>query len=73
MYHHPALIQALASDRVAERRHDARAAAAIRPEKHPHRLIPAVRHATGWLLIDLGLRLATARGGRSRFVARAQR
>ena len=73
MYHHPALIQALASDRVAERRHDARAAAAIRREKHPHRLIPAARHATGWLLIDVGLRLAMSRGGRSHSVAGAQR
>jgi hypothetical protein len=62
---HPALAQALARDRALELR---RCAEARRPEVPKTRRRPvtaAVRHAAGWLLVDLGLWLVSD-PGRSR-------
>ena len=60
-------------DRVAELRDSAAKTAIIPREPHPHRLVAAIRHATGWLLVDIGLRLAAPRGGTNHPVARPQR
>ena len=73
MYHHPALLEALVRDRVAEHSQTAGTAAHIRPKQRPPKHIAAARHATGWLLVDMGLRLATPRAGMNRHVARARR
>jgi hypothetical protein len=67
---HPALIRAIASDRVADLRH------ASGCEVRDHRDMPgvrmtwAVRRAAGWLLVDLGLRIALPRRAVKHPVAR---
>ena len=61
MNQHPALFEALIEHRVAELRHSARH---IRREKRRNKLVAAARHGTGWLLIDMGLRLAMPGAGR---------
>jgi len=73
VYHHPALVGALVRDREAELRHNAGAGA--RPRRTPRRpnVIAAVRLRTGWLLVDLGLRLAVSRGGTNHPVAGGRR
>jgi hypothetical protein len=59
----PALIEALARDRAAELRGSAAVhASRIRPNRHRHRLLQAARRGTGWMLIDVGLRLVARRG-----------
>ncbi len=73
MYQHPVLAEALMRDRVAELRHSARATAHVQDAKRQHKLLAAARHGTGWLLVDLGLKLATPRGGTSGPVVRGQR
>jgi hypothetical protein len=57
----PFLVQALARDRVAELRQCARATAHVRPTKPGRRLTDTARRRVGWLLVDLGLRLAAPR------------
>jgi hypothetical protein len=61
VYQHPVLVDALIRDRVAELRHDAGASACVQTDKRRHKLIAAARRGTGWLLIDMGLRLAMPR------------
>jgi hypothetical protein len=73
VYHHPTLLQALADDRVAERRLSATASAPIRCDSRARKLVAAARHAAGWLLVDMGLWLATPRRRRSHSAAGAQR
>jgi hypothetical protein len=73
VYHHPTLLQALADDRVAERRLSAAASAHIRRDSHARKLVAAARHAAGWLLVDMGLWLATPRRRRNHSVAGARR
>jgi hypothetical protein len=58
---HPAFNQALARDRVAELRHAARSGARRRCPACPG-VAGAARNATGWFLVDVGLRLAIPRG-----------
>lgn len=65
MYQNPALVEALARDRIADLRQSAQARATNQPPTRRHRVAQAVRHGTGWLLVDLGLRLAAPREGRS--------
>lgn len=65
MYQNPTIAEALAQDRVLALRQSARASALGRGAKRPHRVTQAARRGTGWLLVDLGLRLAVPRGGRS--------
>ena len=72
MHQHPVVLEALARDRVAELRHSASATTHMRGEKRWHRLVAAGRRGTGWLLIDMGLRLALPRGGTNHRVARGQ-
>jgi hypothetical protein len=55
---HPALLDALVEDRVAELRHTAAASARAETAKRRRRPINAARQGTGWLLVGLGLRLA---------------
>jgi hypothetical protein len=55
----PALAQALARDHVADLRHSAQASAHGRHAKAPPRVTSAARRRAGWLLVDIGLRLAT--------------
>jgi hypothetical protein len=72
VHQHPAVLEALARDRVAELRHSGWATARVRREKRWHGLVAAARRGTGWLLVDMGLRLAVPRGGASRRVARGE-
>jgi hypothetical protein len=62
----PALAQALASDRSADLRQAA--APRVRPPRDDHRanVILATRRATGWMLVDVGLRLAVPQRGLNR-------
>jgi hypothetical protein len=73
MYPHPAVLEALVRDRVLELRRSAAAQARGRREKRRHRVTAAARHGTGWLLVDVGLRLAVPRGAADRAIPRAQR
>jgi hypothetical protein len=73
MYQNSAVIQALARDSVAELHRTADANARTRCERRPHRVIRAARKTTGWLLIDMGLRLAVPRSAMNRTVVRGQR
>lgn len=59
MSQNPALVEALAKDRLAELHQATRR---CRRETRPRRVIRAARNETGWLLVDLGLRLAVPRG-----------
>ena len=62
MYPHPTIVEALVRDRVLELRQSAVGQARGRREKRRHRVTAAARHGTGWLLVDVGLRLAVPRG-----------
>ena len=57
----PFLVQALARDRVAELRQSGRASAQVGRTKAQPGFTDTVRHRAGWLLVDLGLRLAAPR------------
>lgn len=65
MLQNPAVVEALGRDRVRERRQSARRSGLGRRDVHGRRFTAAARQGTGWLLVDLGLRLAVPRGGRS--------
>lgn len=56
---HPALVQALARDRAAELRHSACVSAPVHRTEPRSRFTDMARHRAGWLLVDLGLRLAS--------------
>jgi hypothetical protein len=60
---HPGLREALARARTDELRQsaEANANANSRRDKPRHRPIQAARRGTGWLLVDMGLRLAVPR------------
>jgi hypothetical protein len=62
VYENPALLEALARDRVIDLRQSAEVRATSDREKRRRRVTAAARHGTGWLLVDLGLRLAMPRG-----------
>jgi hypothetical protein len=55
---HPTWLEALVEDRVAELQRTVEASAGARAEQAGHRPIHAVRQGAGWMLVDLGLRLA---------------
>jgi hypothetical protein len=56
---HPALVRALAADRVAELRTEIQeTGSGSRQEVARPRVFDAVRRGTGWMLVDVGLRLA---------------
>jgi hypothetical protein len=76
VYHHQALAGVLVSDRAAELRHRAQSAgASTRSPRKQHRpgVIASARLRTGWLLVDMGLRMAVPRGGANRPVAGGRR
>jgi hypothetical protein len=66
MIHNPALVDAVARARVADLRQSARSGVRGRGIKRRHRGAEAARQATGWLLVDMGLRLAVPRRAASR-------
>jgi hypothetical protein len=55
---HPTLLEALVEDRVAELQQTVEASAGARAEQGRHRPVHAARQGAGWMLVDLGLRLA---------------
>jgi len=69
MHQNPTIADALAHDRVLALRQSARTSARAselgRRVTRPRRVTDAARRGTGWLLVDLGLRLAVPRSGRS--------
>lgn len=76
MYHHQALAGVLVRDRVTELRQSAPSAgASARSPRTQHRsgVIASARLRTGWLLVDMGLRLAVPRGGANPPVASGRR
>ena len=62
MHQHPALVEAMIRDRVAERRQNDQASRRRRHEHRRHRVTEVARRGTGWLLIECGLRLAMPGG-----------
>ena len=70
MQQHPALVEALISVRFDELRRSDWATARLRRENRWHGLVAAARRGTGWLLVDMGLRLAVPRADTNRRVAR---
>jgi hypothetical protein len=73
MYQHPTFVQGLIRDRVAELQRTATAAAARRDEPRANRVIVSARRTTGWLLVDMGLRLAVPRAPLNHPAARGPR
>ena len=73
MHHHPLLVEALVRDRISEQRQRARTPAHTRPQGRRRNGIEAARLGAGWLLIEMGLRLAMPRGGMNRAMARGER
>ncbi|HTX30092.1 MAG TPA: hypothetical protein VMD09_01840 [Solirubrobacteraceae bacterium] len=55
---HPTVLDALVEDRVAELRQTAALSARAETAKHRRRPVQSARHGAGWLLVDVGLRLA---------------
>jgi hypothetical protein len=80
VYHHPALANALIRDRVAELHYSAGATArgagenahSTRAPRRPN-VVASARLRTGWLLVEMGLRLAMPRGGTNHPVAGGRR
>lgn len=72
MMQNPAVVQALAHDRAAELRQSAAGRDYSRSPTRRRHVTQAVRCGTGWLLIDLGLRLALPSGATNP-LARVQR
>jgi hypothetical protein len=62
VHQHPALMEALIRERVAELRQNGQASRRCRPEHHRPRVSEVALRGTGWLLIEWGLRLAMPRG-----------
>jgi hypothetical protein len=62
VHQHPALVEALIRDRVADVRQNGQVSRRCRPEHRRHRVTEVARRGTGWLLIEWGLRLSMPRG-----------
>ncbi len=73
MPNNPALVRALARERATELRQAANSGASSRHEVPRAPVILTARRATGWLLVDVGLRLALPRRSMTRAAARAHR
>lgn len=63
MHQNPAVVEALARERAAELRRAAGIRGAQRGEARRGSVLAAPRRATGWLLVDVGLRMAVPRPG----------
>ncbi len=72
MFQHPALREPLMTDRVAALRHAGPATGHDRREKRRHKRVAAARHGIGWLLVDMGLRIAMPRGAANHPLARGR-
>jgi hypothetical protein len=73
MHQHPALREALARDRVVALRRSGQASPRIERSHRPDRVSNAARRRTGWLLVEVGLRLAVPRSAMTRPGTRGQR
>lgn len=72
MYQNPVLVKALVRDRVAELQRSAAAGASHADGPRRPRPIATARQGAGWLLVDVGLRLAVPRGTVNQVLARGQ-
>ena len=63
MHQHPVVQEAIVRGRVDGLRHSADATAHARRARRRLGVVAAARYATGWLLVDMGLRLAIPRAG----------
>jgi hypothetical protein len=68
----PTLMEMLARNRGDELRRHAQKATVRRRSSDPRRAIASARSGTGWLLVDLGLRLTVPRNTMRRPVARGR-
>jgi hypothetical protein len=73
MHQHPALSRALVRDRVIELRRSGQAGPRIGRDQRQNRVSDAARRRTGWLLVEVGLRLAVPRNAMTRPGTRRQR
>jgi hypothetical protein len=73
VHHNPALARAIARDRVSDLRQSAWTPGHLRARKRRLDGIETVRLGAGWLLIEMGLRLAVPRGGINRPASGGQR
>jgi hypothetical protein len=73
MHQHPVVQEAIVRGRVDGLRHNAGARARVRRETRRLKLLAAARHGAGWLLVDLGLRLAMPRAGVKQSIASGRR
>jgi hypothetical protein len=69
----PGLVQALTSDRVADLRHRAQPRVRRGQDDPRASVILATRRATGWMLVDVGLRLAVPQRALNHPAARPHR
>jgi len=72
VHQHPAVLETLVRDRVAELRYSARATGRAQRANRRPRVAAAIVRQTGWLLVDVGLRLALPRGASNHRVAGGQ-
>lgn len=70
MHHHPAIVGPVIREQVAGLHHDAKLDADGRHDPAGRRVIAAATQPIGWLLIEVGLRLAVPRGSARYSLAR---
>jgi hypothetical protein len=73
MYQNPAVARAIALDRVASLRQSSQASVLTQGQPGTRSIGRAARQATGWLLVEMGLRLAVPQGTLNHPVPRGQR
>ena len=73
MHQHLVVQDAIARSRVDALRHSAGAPGGNRRRARRVRVLAAARHGTGWLLVDMGLRLAMPRAGAKHSIASGRR
>jgi hypothetical protein len=73
VYQNPALLEAVARDRVVDLLQNAELRANSERETRRRRVAAAARNGTGWLLVDIGLRLAMPRTAMDRPMPRGRR
>ena len=73
MHQHLVVQEAVVRSRVDELRHSAGALRRNGRRTHRVRAFAAARHGAGWLLVDMGLRLAMPRSGAKQSIASGRR
>ena len=73
MHQHLVVQEAVVRSRVDELRHSAGAPVRNGRRARRVRALDAARHGTGWLLVDMGLRLAMPRAGTKHSIASGRR